>query len=190
MPGDFVTALLGELSASKEPGRQGRLRRARLLGRPDRVEAAGGTALMNRVGHAFIKKRMRDENAVFGGEVSGHFYFRDNWFADNGMIPALLVLEMLANGIAVQRAAGAPARQVPHLGRDQLEGGGCPPFCARIERYADGRIFSSTASRGLRRLALQRARLEHRALIRLNLEALPKEEMERRRDEVLAIIRG
>ena len=50
---------------------------------------------MNRVGHAFIKKRMRDDNAVFGGEVSGHFYFRDNWYADNGMIPALLVLELL-----------------------------------------------------------------------------------------------
>ena len=61
----------------------------------DRVAAAGGSALMHRVGHAFIKKRMRDENAVFGGEVSGHFYFRENWYADNGMIPALLVLEML-----------------------------------------------------------------------------------------------
>ena len=81
--------------------------------------------LMHRVGHAFIKKRMRDENAVFGGEVSGHFYFRDNWYADNGMIPALLVLELLGRERqALQRAAGPAARALPHLGRDQLEGGG------------------------------------------------------------------
>ena len=64
----------------------------------DRVDAAGGTSLMNRVGHAFIKQRMRAEGCVFGGEVSGHFYFRDNWFADNGMIPALMVLEMVSRG--------------------------------------------------------------------------------------------
>ena len=77
----------------------------------DRVQAAGGAALMHRVGHAFIKKRMRDENAVFGGEVSGHFYFRDNWFADNGMIPALLVLELLGrDGPAAHRAPGPAAR--------------------------------------------------------------------------------
>jgi phosphomannomutase len=95
VPGDFVTALLGESYCRKEAGARivYDVRASRAV--KDRVEAAGGVALMHRVGHAFIKKRMRDENAVFGGEVSGHFYFRDNWFADNGMIPALLVLEML-----------------------------------------------------------------------------------------------
>ena len=90
---------------------------------PDRVTAAGGRALMNRVGHAFIKKRMRDENGVFGGEVSGHFYFRDNWYADNGMIPALLMLELLGTQrAALLRDRGPPARALPHLGRDQLQG--------------------------------------------------------------------
>jgi phosphomannomutase len=51
---------------------------------------------MNRVGHAFFKKRMREENAIFGGEVTGHYYFRDNFYADNGFIPALLMLELMS----------------------------------------------------------------------------------------------
>src|SRR5687767_13811035 len=70
VPGDFVTALLGEAFVRKEPGAKVvyDVRASRAVN--DGVEAAGGTALMNRVGHAFIKKRMRDENAVFGGEVS------------------------------------------------------------------------------------------------------------------------
>ena len=62
----------------------------------DVVSAHGGTALMNKVGHAFIKRRMREENAVFGGEVTGHYYFRDFFFADNGFIPALLILELMS----------------------------------------------------------------------------------------------
>ncbi|HSD65813.1 MAG TPA: phosphomannomutase/phosphoglucomutase, partial [Vicinamibacteria bacterium] len=95
VPGDFVTALLGEDFARREPGAKivYDVRASRAV--TDRVRAVGGVPLMNRVGHAFIKKRMRVEGAAFGGEVSGHFYFRENWFADNGMIPALLVLEML-----------------------------------------------------------------------------------------------
>ena len=51
---------------------------------------------MNRVGHAFIKRRMREEDAVFGGEVTGHYYFRDFYYADNGFIPALLILELMS----------------------------------------------------------------------------------------------
>src|SRR5207244_3481108 len=76
VPGDFVTALLGESFVKKFPGAKivYDVRASRAV--RDRVQAAGGVALMNRVGHAFIKKRMRDENAVFGGEVSGHFNVR------------------------------------------------------------------------------------------------------------------
>ena len=60
---------------------------------PDTVERAGGSAHVNRVGHAFFKTRMRDEGAIFGGEVSGHYYFHDFYNADSGTIPALLILE-------------------------------------------------------------------------------------------------
>ena len=94
---------------------------------------------MNRVGHAFIKKRMRDENAVFGGEVSGHFYFRENWFADNGMIPAVLVLEMLGQtGKKFSELLAPLARALSHLGRDQLEGGGRGPRSWPASRSATG----------------------------------------------------
>ena len=166
VPGDFVTALLGESFVRKFPGSKivYDVRASRAV--RDRVQAAGGVALMNRVGHAFIKKRMRDENAVFGGEVSGHFYFRDNWYADNGMIPALLVLEMLGRegkrmsellaplrskyfitGEINSKVRGRRRRAAPHRG----------PLSRRRD-HEDGRDL-----RRLPGLALQRAALEHGA---------------------------
>ena len=63
---------------------------------PETIERAGGVALINRVGHAFIKHRMREEGAVFGGEVSGHYYFRDFSQADSGVVPFLLMLELIS----------------------------------------------------------------------------------------------
>src|SRR4029078_12099557 len=94
VPGDFVTALLGEAFCRKVPGSKivYDVRASRAVA--DRVTAAGGSALMNRVGHAFIKRRMREENAIFGGEVTGHYYFRDFYYADNGFLPALLLLAL------------------------------------------------------------------------------------------------
>ena len=154
-------------SAGRSPGRRivYDVRASRAV--RDRVEAAGGKALMHRVGHAFIKKRMRDENAVFGGEVSGHFYFRENWFADNGMIPALLVLEMLGReGQRFSELLAPLARALPHLGRDQLEGRRRGRGRSRRieERYGTAAITQARRRLGrLRRLALQRAPLEHGA---------------------------
>ena len=81
-----------------------------------------GTALMNRVGHAFIKRRMREENAIFGGEVTGHYYFRDYYYADNGFIPALLILELMSSTqhdasrsarAAARRSTSSPAKSTP-----------------------------------------------------------------------------
>ena len=77
----------------------------------DIVAKYGGTALMNRVGHAFIKRRMREENAIFGGEVTGHYYFRDNFYADNGFIPALLILELMSRKGQTLRELLAPLRE-------------------------------------------------------------------------------
>jgi phosphomannomutase len=96
--GDFLTAILAEHLLAKE-GNAGAdilydARASRAV--PDTVEGAGGTAHINRVGHAFFKTRMRDEGAIFGGEVSGHYYFHDFYNADSGTLPALLVLEKLS----------------------------------------------------------------------------------------------
>ncbi|MXY16424.1 MAG: phosphomannomutase/phosphoglucomutase, partial [Acidobacteria bacterium] len=79
--GDFVTALLAEAFLRKEPGAAIVYDVRASYAVKDTVAAGGGVALMNRVGHAFFKKRMREENAAFGGEVTGHYYFRDNFFA-------------------------------------------------------------------------------------------------------------
>jgi len=94
--GDFLTALLAESILAKDPGATilYDVRASRAV--RDTVERAGGTAHENRVGHAFFKTRMRDEGAAFGGEVSGHYYFRDFYCADSGTLPALLILELLS----------------------------------------------------------------------------------------------
>ena len=95
--GDFLTALLAESVLEKQPGADilYDIRASRAV--PDVVEQHGGRAHVNRVGHAFFKRRMRDEGGAFGGEVSGHYYFRDFYNADSGTIPALLILELLSH---------------------------------------------------------------------------------------------
>ncbi|MEO8069966.1 MAG: phosphomannomutase/phosphoglucomutase, partial [Acidobacteriota bacterium] len=94
--GDFITALLAEAALIKSPGDTVIYDVRASHAVKDIVAAYGGTALMNRVGHAFIKGRMREANAIFGGEVTGHYYFRDFYYADNGFFPALLILELMS----------------------------------------------------------------------------------------------
>jgi len=193
VPGDFVTALLGESFVRKFPGSKivYDVRASRAV--RDRVEAAGGTPLMNRVGHAFIKKRMRDEDAVFGGEVSGHFYFRDNWYADNGMIPALLVLELLGREGRKLSELLAPLRSRYFItGEINSKVADVAGALRRIEeRYGDGEI---TKMDGVSvdyadwHFNVRPSNTE--PLLRLNLEAYSQADMVRRRDEVLALIRG
>ena len=96
MDGDFLTAILAEHLLAKSPGETilYDARASRVVA--DLVTAAGGTAEVNRIGHAFFKTRMKREGSLFGGEVSGHYYFRDFHCADSGTIPALLMLEKLS----------------------------------------------------------------------------------------------
>jgi phosphomannomutase len=94
--GDFVCALLARAALAKSPGATILYDPRSSRAVPDLVAAEGGRSDLSRVGHAFFKKRMREEDAAFGGEVSGHYYFRDFWCADSGTIPALLILELLS----------------------------------------------------------------------------------------------
>jgi phosphomannomutase len=193
VPGDFVTAILAEAFARREPGAKiiYDVRASRAVS--DRVSAAGGVALMNRVGHAFIKKRMRDEGAVFGGEVSGHFYFRENWFADNGMIPALLVLEHLGREGRRLSQVLAPLRARYHIsGEINSRVDDVERALARIEeRYRDGRLGRlDGVSIDYDDWHFNVRPSNTEPLLRLNLEAGTVADMERRRDEVLAVIRG
>jgi phosphomannomutase len=193
VPGDFATALLAEVFVRKEPGARivYDVRASRAV--RDRVQAAGGVALMNRVGHAFIKKRMRDENAVFGGEVSGHFYFRENSYADNGQIPALLVLEMLGREGRKFSELLAPLRSKYFIsGEINSRVADVDAALRRIEeRYGDAEI---TRLDGISvdypdwHFNVRPSNTE--PLLRLNLEAYTYQDMVRHRDEVLALIRG
>ena len=148
---------------------------------------------MNRVGHAFFKKRMRDEDATFGGEVSGHFYFRDNWFVDNGMIPALLMLERLGRERRRLSEIAAPLRERYHIsGEVNSPVADVERALTRLEeRYHDariGRLDGISIEYDDWHFNVRPSNTE--PLLRLNLEAGSREAMERRRDEVLALIRS
>ena len=113
----------------------------------DIVAKYGGTALMNRVGHAFFKRRMREENAIFGGEVTGHYYFRDNFYADNGFIPALLILELMSRKGQTLRELLAPLREKYFISGeintkvpDMQRGAGEDRRLAA--RYTDGHVYT------------------------------------------------
>jgi phosphomannomutase len=194
VPGDFLTALLARhLLERNGPAPVVYDLRASWAVR-DTVEAAGGSADEHRVGHAFIKRRMRELNALFGGEVSGHYYFRDFSFADSGLIPALLVLEMLSEVGRPLSELVADFRARYHIsGEINSTVADAPGVLRRLrERYADGR---QTEMDGLS-VAYDDWHFNVRSsntepLVRLNLESLRSaEDMERRRDEVLEVIRS
>lgn len=191
--GDMVTALVAQSLLRKHPGATILYNLINSRSVPELIERDGGRAVRTRVGHSFIKAQMRQENAIFGGEHSGHFYFRDNWYADSGLIAFLVVLELISeSGETVSELVAA----VDH-------------------RYRSGEINTEVADQEGRMKAIE----EHYAaeggqvdfldgvtvsfptwwfnvrpsntepLLRLNLEADTREEMAKRRDEVLQLIR-
>ena len=166
--GDFLTALLAELVLAQGARRRRSSTTCAPAARsPTRSRAAGGTPHVNRVGHAFFKQAMREHDGAFGGEVSGHYYFRDFWYADSGTIPALLVLELLSASRAGRSRSwsASSARRYFISGEINSEVADQEAKMKEIaERYADAEI--SLARRRLGRLpglALQRPALEHRA---------------------------
>ncbi len=94
--GDMVTALVAKSLLLKNPGETVLYNIICSNAVPELIERMNGTAIQTRVGHALIKPLMKKHNAIFGGEHSGHFYFRDNWFADSGLIAFLVCLELIS----------------------------------------------------------------------------------------------
>ncbi|HLT21362.1 MAG TPA: phosphomannomutase/phosphoglucomutase [Thermomicrobiales bacterium] len=94
--GDMVTAMVAKVLLAKHPGAAVVYNLICSRSVPETILAAGGKPIRSRVGHSFIKALMREHDAIFGGEHSGHFYFRDNWYADSGLIAFLTVLELLS----------------------------------------------------------------------------------------------
>jgi phosphomannomutase len=160
----------------------------------DIVERGGGKALMNRVGHAFFKTRMRDENAIFGGEVSGHYYFRDFYCADSGTIPALLLLELLSvEGKRMSELLAPLTSRYFISGEINSEVADPEAKMEELaEQYADARqsrLDGISIDYDDWHFNVRPSNTE--PLLRLCLESLVSpEDMERRRDEVLALIRA
>jgi phosphomannomutase len=194
--GDFITALLAEAFLLKHPGAGIIYDLRASYAVKDIVGRYGGTAMMNRVGHAFFKRRMRETNAIFGGEVTGHYYFRDNFYADNGFIPAILILELMSK-------KGQPLRDLlqPLASRYFISGEIntkvrsmtlVPEKLDQIAaHYSDGHQYK------LDGLSVEYPDWHFNVrpsntepLLRLNLEATTPELMAQKRDEVVGLIRS
>jgi phosphomannomutase len=192
--GDFLTALLAKQVLAKQPGAAivYDVRASRAV--PDTVAAAGGTAYRNRVGHAFFKQAMREREAAFGGEVSGHYYFREFWCADSGTLPALLVLELLSiEGRRLSELVGELRSKYFISGEINSEVSDQQAKMREIaERYSDGEIdWLDGVSVDYPEWHFNVRPSNTEPLLRLNLESLvSREDMERRRDEVLELIRS
>jgi len=193
IPGDFLTALMGSYMLEKNQGAKviNDVRSSWAVA--DMVRANGGVPMVERVGHAFMKRRMSEEGALFAGEVSGHYYFRDFNCADSGIIPSLILIEMLSvkGGTLSDMLSDLETKyflsgEINSTVDDQK---------ARIEllaeRYSDGlqeRMDGLSISYDSWHFNVRPSNTE--PLLRLNLEARSQDEMEQRRDEVLKIIRG
>jgi phosphomannomutase len=194
VPGDFVTALLAESILEKERGAKIIYDVRASWAVPETIERAGGVPLINRVGHAFIKHRMREEGALFGGEVSGHYYFREFSQADSGVIPFLLMLELLSK-------RGQKLSEILSTYRERY--------------FITGELNTPVSDVALKLQELKErfggeGKVSHldglsvdadewhmnvrpsntEPLLRLNLEAMSPDLMERKRDEVLEVIRS
>ena len=193
VPGDFVTALLAESILEKEPGAKILYDVRASWAVPRAIERAGGVPLVNRVGHAFFKHRMREEGAAFGGEVSGHYYFRDFSQADSGVIPFLLMLELVSKR--------GPLSEIlkPYRERYFITGELNTPVtdvALKLQELKERFGSEGTVSHldGLSvdaddwHMNVRPSNTE--PLLRLNLEALSPDTMERKRDEVLEVIRS
>src|SRR3954447_22980243 len=192
--GDFLTAVLSEHLLAKQPGSSILYDARASRAVPDTIEAAGGKAFINRVGHAFFKTRMRDEGAIFGGEVSGHYYFHGFYNADSGTVPALLILEKLSvEGKKLSELLERYRSKYFISGEINSEVADGEARMAEIERrYGDGRISrldGGSVDYDDWHFNVRASTTE--PLVRLCLESLRSHaDMERRRDEVLGVIRS
>jgi phosphomannomutase len=194
VPGDFVTALLAESVLEKEPGAKVIYDVRASWAVPDTIERAGGVAFVNRVGHAFIKHRMRQEDAAFGGEVSGHYYFRDFSQADSGVVPFLMMLELIS-----KRGRRLSELLAPFRERYFITGELNTPVsdvAVKLQELKERFSREGTISHldGLSvdaedwHMNVRPSNTE--PLLRLNLEARSPDLMEQKRDEALAVIRA
>ncbi|MBC8163551.1 MAG: phosphomannomutase/phosphoglucomutase, partial [Roseiflexaceae bacterium] len=192
--GDYMTALMGSYLLEKQPGSKIVYDVRASWAVPEMITEKGGTPLIERVGHAFIKRRMADEGALYGGEVTGHYYFKEFFFADSGLLPALIILEMLATTGKRLSELLAPLEAKYFISGEinSRVADGKAKMQELAERYADGKIEQLdgiSVSYPTWHFNVRGSNTE--PLLRLNLESVASpEEMAQKRDELLASIRS
>ncbi len=190
--GDLVTALVGINTLKRNPGAKILYNLICSRSTPEAIERAGGIAVRSQVGHSIIKKVMRDEDIVFGGEHSGHFYFRDNWFADSGMIALLQCLEVFSDAGKPVSEVIAPLDHRSRSGEINSHVADIPGKLRQLEeRYRDAQIDhldGVTIQHPNWWMNVRPSNTE--PLLRLNVEGDTRELMEHNRDEALALIRS
>jgi phosphomannomutase len=195
VPGDLMTALIARSMLQQHPGATIIYDLRASWAVRDTVAEAGGTALENRVGHAFIKARLRKEDAVFAGEVSGHYYFKDFYFCDTGIVPALVMLELISRSGKRLSELLQPYREHYHISGEINSTVADVPL--RLQELKDRYAAAAVRVSHLDGISFEfddwhfNVRPSNtEPLLRLNLEALSAQTMEQRRDEVLALIRS
>lgn len=190
--GDMVTAMVAQSLLRKNPGSAVVYNLICSRTMPELIEREGGRPIRSRVGHSFIKAHMRREDAIFGGEHSGHFYFRDNWYADSGLIAFLTVLELLsADGRSVSEYL-KPIDTRFRSGEINSEVADVDGTLAKVrEAFADGELDELdglTISYPTWWFNLRASNTQ--PLLRLNVEADTEAQLEDRTAAVLGIVRG
>jgi phosphomannomutase len=190
--GDMVTALVGLNTLKRNPGAKILYNLISSRSVPEAIARAGGVPIRSQVGHSIIKKVMREQDIVFGGEHSGHFYFRDNWFADSGMIALLQCLEVFSDANQTVSQVVAPIDTRFRSGEINSRVHDIPAKMREIEQhYSDAQIDhldGVTVQYSDWWMNVRPSNTE--PLLRLNVEGDTRELMERHRDEALALIRS
>ena len=190
--GSIVTAAVGVATLKKYPGSKILYNLICSRSVPEAILAHGGVPVRSQVGHSLIKPEMREQNIPFGGEHSGHFYFRENWFADSGMIALLQCLDLFSEIDGPVTHAIAPYNTRFRSGEINLPVADADHAMRALQdRYANAKIDhldGVTIEYPDWWLNVRKSNTE--PLLRLNVEGDTRELMEKARDEALAIIKG
>lgn len=190
--GSITTAMVAKYLLEKNPGNKVVYNVVCSKTVPEVIAENGGIGIRSRVGHSFIKKIMNEENAVFGGEHSAHYYFRDNFFADSGIIAAIIVLGMLSASGQSLAELRVPFDRYVASGEINTEVEDTTTSIERVSKafsnFPQDRLDGLTIDAGDWWFSLRPSNTE--PLLRLNLEAATQEECDKHTQEVLALIKG
>ena len=192
IPMDIITALIAQIMLAREPGAAIFYDLRSSWAVKETIEECGGRPFISRVGHAFIKQQMRDEDAIFAGELSGHYYFRDNYFTESSSLAVLCVANLLSKADVPLSEIVKPILRYSASGEinSEIEDPGAV-FANLREQYGHGAVTELDGTSFEFDDWWFNVRLSNtEPLIRLNLEAKSESDMNRRRDEVLGLIRS